>query len=95
MSGTRVIVVPVKLEDRADGGLRVSSDRLPGLILSGADKDTVCDQIIVAIKAIFDHAGFSVIVRPAQDIREVLKQCSPRDVDLHISEFVVELQQAA
>ena len=77
--------VVVSLEDRADGGLRVSSQDLPGLILSGSDADKVCNNIAPAIKALLEYKGVSVkSVIPGQPIQEVLKEPSPRDLDMHV-----------
>ena len=38
----------IKLEVREDGGLRVYSDELPGLILSGADPAKVMADVVPA-----------------------------------------------
>lgn len=96
---TRLTIVTVTLEDREDGGLRVYSDDLPGLILSGSDRNSVGTKIAPAIQALFEHKGFKgVIVRAAQPLSAVLQQASPRDMDVHIhheQQFVVELSEAA
>ena len=77
--------VVVTLEDRGDGGLRVSSQDLPGLILSGPEKHRVCDSIAPAIKALLEYKGVAVkSVKPGQPIQDVLKEPSPRDLDMHI-----------
>jgi hypothetical protein len=96
---TLLTIVTVTLEDRADGGLRVYSEDLPGLILSGPDRESVGEKIAPAIAALFEHKGFrGVIVRAAQPLSAVLQKASPRDVDLHVhheQQFVVELPEAA
>lgn len=94
----RVTVVNVTLEDRPDGGLRVSSENLPGLILSGPDRAAVVDCIIPAIEELFARRGRDVMqVRPAEPIEDVLEAPSPRDVEVHVRyrQFVVELERAA
>ena len=91
----RLTVVTVTLTDREDGGLLVHSDDLPGLILSGAHKSAVAAAIIPAIQAIFKHKGMDVTVRPAKPISEVLQSKSPRAMDVHVQQFVVELPEAA
>lgn len=94
----QLTVVTVILQDREDGGLRVYSDDLPGLILSGSDRVKVAASIVPAIEALFEHKGFQrVVVRPTKPIGEVLKSASPRDVDVHVQheQFVVELPEAA
>lgn len=91
---TAYSVVTVTLEDRADGGLRVRSEDLPGLILSGPDKHRVCDSIAPAIKALLEHKGIRVAnVAPSQPIQDVIRQPSPRDLDMHVKHeaFVVIL----
>jgi len=90
-----VTVVSVTLEDREDGGLRVFSADLPGLILSGIDKEAVCSNIAPAIQAIFGHQGIEVRVRSARPLNEVLQSGSPREVDMHVQQFVVEMRAAA
>ena len=96
MSDNQVTVVSVKLEDRADGGMRVSSEALPGLILSGSNKTAVCDAIAPAIQAIFERKGYKIAtVRPDRPIREVMREPSPRQVDMHVLQFVVEYLAAA
>jgi hypothetical protein len=95
---SHLTIVTVTVEDRGDGGLRVYSDDLPGLILSGADRTAVASKIAPAIQALFEHKGFrSVTVRAAQPLRVVLQQTSPRDMDMHVQDeqFVVELSEAA
>ena len=93
----RPTVVTVTLTDREGGGLRVHSDDLPGLILSGPDRSQVAAAIIPAIEAIFKHKGMAVTVRPTKPIAEVLQSKSPRDMDVHVQheQFVIELPEAA
>jgi hypothetical protein len=89
-------IVSVTLEDRDDHGLFVFSNDLPGLILSGADRETVCECIVPAIGAIFRHKGFAdVHVSSVTPLSEILKLDSPRSVDLHVQHFLVELKKAA
>jgi hypothetical protein len=93
-------VVTVTLEDREDRGLRIYSDDLPGLILSGSDRATVAAAIIPSIEALFRHKGFkAVVVRPTKPVAEVLQSASTRDMDVHVQheqkQFVVELDAAA
>jgi TctA family transporter len=93
-----VTVVTVTLQDREGGGLEVFSDDLPGLILSGPDRDKVAAAIIPAIEALFKYRGFErVRVRATTPVSQVLQSASPRDVDIHIQheQFVVELPEAA
>lgn len=49
--------VTLRLDYREDGGLRVSSPDMPGLILSGEDRDAVMRQVIPAIDAIREHSS--------------------------------------
>jgi len=94
----QLTIVTVTIEDREDGGLRVHSDDLPGLILSGSRKEEVVRKIVPAIQALFEFKGFGqVTVRPAKPVYEILKLASPRDIDVHVQheQFVVEMQAAA
>lgn len=52
MEGSRAIKIIVRVEKRADGGLRIWSDDVPGLILSGDDPARVLADIGPAIEAI-------------------------------------------
>jgi len=103
--------VCVSLEDREDGGLRVTSADMPGLILSGPDKETVTRKIAPAISALFKAAkGLEVTVIPTKSVAEILDGENPQTVDMdvcttdsnprvthniHKQVFVVELRRAA
>ena len=91
-------VVTVTIEDREDAGLRVYSDDLPGLILSGSNKDAVFQNIAPAIRALFERKGLlDVTVHATRSLDDVLKNSSPRAVDMHVQheQFVVEMAEAA
>ena len=47
----------IEIAEREDGGWRVSSDDLPGLILSGPDPITVLNSIPAAIRALQGQQG--------------------------------------
>lgn len=99
----KTFIINVSMEDREDGGLRVRSDELPGLVLSGHSKIAVCAMIKPAILAILRHQGFeNVSVRAAEPFSSALRRPSPRDVAVDVvvpssnrSSFVVELDMAA
>lgn len=96
MNDRELLTITVTLEDREDGGVRVSSDDLYGLILSGADKQSVVESIAPAIKAILQRSGFEdVNVRHSRSVAELVNGDNPQDVDMHVQHFVVELKQAA
>jgi hypothetical protein len=98
MNRQEYVVVTVTLEDREDGGLRVYSKDLPGLILSGPDKKEICDLIAPAIKGLLEYKGVHTIsVHATRALEDILKHDSPRDVDIHVQQeqFVVELATAA
>lgn len=89
-------IVTVTLTDREDGGLFVTSEELPGLILSGSDKHDVCDCIGAGIAAIFRHKGYSdVTVEAETPLSEALRMPSPRSVDMQVQRFIVEFKRAA
>lgn len=85
MTDVMTTTVCVTLEDREDNGLRVYSDELPGLILSGADKRAVMDRIAPAIAALFKATkGLDVTVRPAKPLSEVLDGKNPQTLDMNV-----------
>ncbi len=47
--------VTIKLEPRPDGGLRVSSEDEPGLILSGDDPAKIMAAVLPALAALASH----------------------------------------
>jgi hypothetical protein len=94
----QMMVVAVTIEDRNDGGLRVNSPTLPGLMLSGLNKQAICAAIAPAIQAILERKGYKVTaVHPNRPIREVMREPSPRNLDMHVQQeqFVVEYLDAA
>jgi hypothetical protein len=54
-----MMIVKVKIEDRGDGGIRVSSDELPGLILSGRNRTKVLVAIEPAVRSLLTAKGES------------------------------------
>jgi hypothetical protein len=95
---SELTVVTVTLQSREDGGLRVYSDDLPGLILSGSDRGHVVSKIAPAIQVLFERKGYrQVLVRPAKALSELLHLDGKRHVDMEVMHelFVVELADAA
>jgi len=96
MNQSEFLTLTVSLEDREDGGVRVSSTELPGLVLSGADKQSVVEAIAPAIKALLEHGGLTIFeVHHSKPVAEILDGKNPQDVDMHVQHFVVEIRQAA
>jgi hypothetical protein len=92
----QLTIVSVTLEDRTDGGIRVTSDDLPNLILSGTKREAICAAIAPAIQAVLERKGVKVAsVKPGKPFSEVLKEPSPRELDMHVQQFVVELAEVA
>jgi hypothetical protein len=92
----QLMIVSVTLEDRADGGIRVFSRDLPNLMLSGTKKEAICAAIAPAIQAILEHKNFKIVsVQPGRPFSEVLRDPSPRELSMHVQQFVVELAEAA
>lgn len=54
------MTITVFLESRPDGGIRVWSDDLPGLILSGRDRTKVIADIEPAAIALLKYKGVDV-----------------------------------
>lgn len=47
-----VEVITISISRRLDGGIRVWSDDLPGLVLSGSDPETVMSDVWPAIQVL-------------------------------------------
>jgi hypothetical protein len=63
----------VFLEKREDGGLRVFSDDLPGLILSGREPERIASAIVPVIQRLFEARGYAnVSVHPLRPVSELL-----------------------
>jgi hypothetical protein len=92
-----ITIIRVTIEDRPDGGINVTSKTLPGLILSGENRDRIIAMIEPAIKALLNHRGIEVIsVKPYRPIETILGLPSPRDVEIAVAhttvrEFAVEI----
>jgi len=50
-------ILRVNIECRADGGLHVTSDDIPGLVLSGKNRAGIIAGIVPAARAILEHHG--------------------------------------
>ena len=61
MTPSESIKIVIRLQRRPDGGLRVWSDDVPGLVLSHSDADRVMADIIPAVETIMaDMLGCAV-----------------------------------
>lgn len=49
--------ISVTIENRDDGGVSVSSEDVPGLILSGRNRTAIIAAIEPAVRAILEHQG--------------------------------------
>jgi hypothetical protein len=71
---TRTFKFTVCFESRPDGGLRVYSDDVPGLVLSSTDIDGVLEDVTEALKVLLSHRlNTQIEVEPLIDIREALE----------------------
>ena len=96
MTEQKYATIKVQIIDREDGGVRVFSDDLPGLILSGEDNEVVVAAIVPAIEAILTHMGFEGFsVHPSRKLAEIVDGDNPQDFDVHVKQFVVEWAKAA
>lgn len=90
--------VTVCFESRPDGGLRVYSDDVPGLVLSSMDVDGVLEDVTEALKFILsERLNAQVEVEPLRDdIREVLEKkrvVGPRSIAPGPREYVAAIRQ--
>lgn len=95
---TDLLTIAVTLEEREDGGLRVSSRSLQGLHLAGADRERVWGMIPSAITTLLElnHGVRVQSVRPTKTLAEACAKL-PGDVEVHVEPervFVVELLAA-
>lgn len=105
MSLHKFIVLSVTLAGREDGGLNVSSQDLPGLILSGSNREQIAGAIAPTIKAILERRGFrEVRVHHGTPLTEASKPEAAQDVDVDVhvahtgiqtEQFVVEVETLA
>jgi hypothetical protein len=94
MSPRKFIVLSVTLAGREDGGLNVSSDDLPGLILSGANREKIAAAIAPTIKAIFEHRGFrEVVVHHGTPIADAMRPEGPERVHVRVEHASIETEQ--
>jgi len=94
MSPRKFVVLSVTLVGREDGGLNVSSDDLPGLILSGSEREKIAAAIGPTIKAIFEHRGFRDIrVHHGTPVDDLLRPEAPRAVNVRVEHTGVETEQ--
>jgi hypothetical protein len=94
MSQHKYIILNVTLAGREDGGLNVGSDELPGLILSGPDRDKIAAAIAPAIKALFEHRGFpNVTVHRGIPVADVLRAHESGAVSVRVEHHGVETEQ--
>jgi hypothetical protein len=70
----RSFKVTVCFEPRDDGGLRVWSDDVPGLVLSHTNVDGVLEDVPEALRVILSHQfNTDIDVKPLGNIREMLE----------------------
>lgn len=66
--------ITVTFEKRDDGGLRVWSADVPGLVLSHADVDAVLEDVKTALEVLLsEQLGHPVAARPLLNMREMLE----------------------
>lgn len=71
----KLVKVTVTFERRDDGGLRVWSDDVPGLVLSHTDIDGVLEDVKAALEMILsERLGQQVEAHPLVGLREHLEQ---------------------
>lgn len=94
----RYLKISVTFERREDGGLRVYSDDVPGLMLSGADPLAVFSDVLPALNFLFEHnrnmkVDFGPVVN---DMRAGLEAqgCIPPSGHV-VCEYVAPVHQAA
>jgi hypothetical protein len=70
----RTFKITVRFEPRPDGGLRVYSEDVPGLVLSSLDIDGVLEDVPAALSTILsERLKADIEVEPLPGIREALE----------------------
>lgn len=70
----KMFKVTVCFEARPDGGLRVYSEDVPGLVLSHTDVDGVLEDVKTAIETLLSHRyGGTFVVNPLPNLRDALE----------------------
>lgn len=85
---TAPIVVTLHLEPREDGGLRVSSPNVPGLMLSSADIKGLMHDLGPAIQVLLWHNGIAVVDAPDLDKLEALANAARTGNGIASSKFI-------
>jgi hypothetical protein len=89
---TKTFKLTVCFEARPDGGLRVYSDDVPGLVLSSMDVDGVLEDVTEALKVILsERLKADVEVQPLPNIREALENngiVAPKSIEPGLREYV-------
>ena len=49
-SDSEIVIATLKVEDRPDGGISVTSNDVPGLLLSGADRDLIWSVVGLSVE---------------------------------------------
>ena len=93
---TELLRLTLSLQDREDGGLRISSVDVPGLHLSGADRARVWGLVPASLTGLLAaNRGLRVVqvYLPAQEV--ALSGPSPRDVHVraNVKSVVVEIER--
>lgn len=69
------LTISVTFERREDGGLRVYSDDVPGLILSGPDPVAVFEDVVPALERLFErNKGLRVEFAPTVNVETFLEE---------------------
>lgn len=67
--------ITVEFQKRSDGGIRITSEDVPGLLLSGTDPLSVAEDLILAIKILLkENKGLDVNVMPLESIEGALEE---------------------
>lgn len=75
MADTEIMTFAVMFERRENGGLRVWSDDVPGLFLSGADAHAVLSDVVQALETLLEHnLGIKAKVAPVRGLKERLEE---------------------
>lgn len=90
---SKTLIVTVQIEDRPDGGIRVTSEDVRGLLMSGGDRQHVWNLVGPTVAGLL-RANEGLDVERVLYAAPSPESSGPQQVSLH-AEFYVRLRQAA
>ena len=96
-NGEHYWVIPVTLNDRPNGGVAVSCEQLPGLILAGEDRQSIVAALPNALRMLLEYMGYDplLVVHEEPPTAALNERTLPFDVNMKVHTFVAVWRRAA